>query len=433
MSLQFSLAGPQIKCFKVVLQSLAKTSASELLIEAFPDQLILRSINTSRSAYLAVNLGSAFFDEFQAHGRVIQAAILLKDALVVFGSSKTVRVSFQFASADERVTARLFGENGLKKVYGIVCLNTDVLNANVSEAEYPVTMVVGGPDLQRLLSSFQSDHDELTIVAHPCDGSGSGSCELRTFHDPAGIGKISSSLRTELSFDTQSLMLLYEHTSGDSIHATFNVQDLKAVVFLCGQLGADVCIKMHSPGIPLIVEPRWPSSRMRRDINLHTELEAKLVLATLAGSQITPSIERARTTVDHRGGNPSAAGDRLNFVDNATTPARSRINAPAHSAQQSARPGLRDESNRRSANVALATERNSTRQQVTSTNCVFANGGSTQNTQNGEPDLWGSLNEARELPGDHQPNFSLTCPEDLPMEYAHTCTISQPDNSSQDL
>lgn len=432
MSLQFSLAGPQIRCFKVVLQSLAKTSASELLIEAFPGQLILRSINTSRSAYLAVNLGSGFFDEFQAHGRVIQTAILLKDALVVFGGGRIVRVSFQFASADERAAVRVFGENGLKKVYGVACLNSDVLNANISEAEYPVKMIFGGPDLQRLLSSFQSDHDELTIVAHPCDGPGSGSCELRTFHDPAGIGKVSSSLRTELSFDAQSLMILYEHTSRDSVHATFNVQDLKAVVFLCNQLGTDVCIKVHSPGVPLLVEPHWASSRMRRDLNLQTELEAKLVLATLAGSQIVPSIERAQT-VDHRRGEPSTRGNIANHLDNAFTPNRSAQNAPGHSEQHCVRSGTQGDSNRTSSNLAQRTERNSDRHLVAEENYGIVDGGSYQNTTNGEPDLWGSLNESRELSGGHRASLDQPYLEDLPVEYAQTFTISQHNNSSQDL
>ncbi|GMH33094.1 hypothetical protein BSKO_00928 [Bryopsis sp. KO-2023] len=312
MSLQFSLVGHQIKYFRVVLLSLSKTGASELLIEAFPDKLILRSINSSRSAYLAVSLGFAFFDEFQVQGSVVQAAVLLKHALVVFGSARVVRVSFQVAGVDDKLTARLFCENGLRKVYGISLLETEVLNANVDESQYPVTMVAWARDLQGLLASFQSDQDELTIIAHPGGSTSSGSCELRTFHDPAISRKAASTLRTEVSFNSQSLFSEYEHTAQDSIDATFNVHDLKAVVYLFWQVGADVSIKMHSPGTPLVVQPRWPASRSRRDMNLDMELDAKMVLATLAGSQISqPTASRAGQQIPQ--GTASGHGGQSQF------------------------------------------------------------------------------------------------------------------------
>jgi Rad9 len=92
----------QIKDLKVALQCLFKIG-SELLVEAIDDkverqksvhscidarraslipsfpQLILRTINTAKSAFFAVTFGASFFDEYTVENSlVVQSAVLLK-------------------------------------------------------------------------------------------------------------------------------------------------------------------------------------------------------------------------------------------------------------------------------------------------------------------------------------------------------------------
>lgn len=217
---------------------------------------------------------------------MLQTAALLKHVLVLVAGTRTARVSLHATNGCERLSARVWGENGLRKSFGIVCLGADVLNANVSHDDYPVSMLVNSWSLQKLLSSFQSGQDELTIICTPSTSETAGSCMLRTFHDPSVPREIRSSLRTELYFDADSLLLLYEHAGQSPVDVTFNVQDFKSIVYLCCQVGADVRIKLHSPGKPLIVQPRWPVVRVRKDAALDDALEATLVLATLATSQV---------------------------------------------------------------------------------------------------------------------------------------------------
>ncbi len=108
MSFQFSLGKAQLKHFKTSLQTLGKIGA-ELLIEAFPEkvkprerkqqiennvaetetvrrnqrpcltQFVLRSINSAKSAFLAVTFYSRFFESYEVFGNeVIQSAVLTK-------------------------------------------------------------------------------------------------------------------------------------------------------------------------------------------------------------------------------------------------------------------------------------------------------------------------------------------------------------------
>lgn len=103
MSVRFTLVDRQLKLFKHGLQSLQKIG-SELLLEALParvrrrrlalhgcgaarcrltiapaPQIVLRTINSSLSAYLSVTYNAAFFDSYDVLDcTVVQAGLLMK-------------------------------------------------------------------------------------------------------------------------------------------------------------------------------------------------------------------------------------------------------------------------------------------------------------------------------------------------------------------
>lgn len=47
----------------------------------------------------------------------------------------------------------------------------------------------------------------------------------------------------------------YSHSGGYASDITVNLKDLKALVGLCVEMGADVCLRFDAPGVPLLAVP----------------------------------------------------------------------------------------------------------------------------------------------------------------------------------
>eukprot|EP00878_Enallax_costatus_P046909 GHUV01057228.1.p1 GENE.GHUV01057228.1~~GHUV01057228.1.p1 ORF type:complete len:126 (+),score=26.60 GHUV01057228.1:240-617(+) len=113
MSLSFVLAGSQIKKFRSALRSLAAIG-SELLVEGIPERLVLRSINSARSAFLAVTFSANFFESYNVFGGtgLIQAGVLLKHMLATFRTARVSSISFELNLQEASLRVTLKCDNG---------------------------------------------------------------------------------------------------------------------------------------------------------------------------------------------------------------------------------------------------------------------------------------------------------------------------------
>ncbi|CAK0785257.1 hypothetical protein CVIRNUC_008463 [Coccomyxa viridis] len=167
----------------------------------------------------------------------------------------------------------------------------------------------------RLLSSFQNNLDEITIIATPDDEDVEGqmnlpkNVQLHSFLDPAK-GHADKSLHTQLAVDTREVFLDYRHSSSQTTDVTFNLKDFKALLVLCEGLGANVAICFDQPGSPLLVHPVFHSNNP-----LEEYVTAELVLATLlesarlGNSGPATVAANARRRVDTPGGGGQIPGD----------------------------------------------------------------------------------------------------------------------------
>ncbi|KAK9917986.1 hypothetical protein WJX75_000276 [Coccomyxa subellipsoidea] len=207
MSLKASIVGLQVKQLKGALQYLAKIGA-ELLIEALPEKLILRSINSSRSAYASITYTNAFFDAYNVFGStVVQASVLAKQALALFRTQRIVKIHLELDSAGSKLIAEVSADNGLEKQYRIPCMDSEILQTSVDKDTFPTCVNAAANELNKLLSSFQYNLEEITIIAMPEDledegqGKQGKAVQLHSFVDPAK-GHADRTLHTQLSVDT---------------------------------------------------------------------------------------------------------------------------------------------------------------------------------------------------------------------------------------
>ncbi|KAL3142661.1 hypothetical protein ABBQ38_002970 [Trebouxia sp. C0009 RCD-2024] len=189
MSLKATLTGSQIKHLKIALQCLGRIG-SELLLEGFPEKVVLRSINSSKSAYASVSFQSSFFDEYNVFQRnVVQAGVLMKHVLTVFRTQKIARLTLHLDTDANTLLLVVHADNGLEKRYTVPCLEAEILQATVDKEMFPTYLLAEAGELNRLLSSFHTTVAEITIIATPDSeveaGQASKTVQMRSFNDPA--------------------------------------------------------------------------------------------------------------------------------------------------------------------------------------------------------------------------------------------------------
>ncbi|KAK9805902.1 hypothetical protein WJX73_003364 [Symbiochloris irregularis] len=287
MSLKIHIVGSKLRFLKAALVYLAKVGTDELTLEAVVDKFILRSINSSKSAYASFSFEGNFFDAYQLlDTNVIQAGVTMKHALALFRSHRINKMTLDLKREDDQLSVTVLSENGLQKQYKLPLMRTDVLQAAVDDSSFPVCVVAAANELNRLLSSFQTSLDEITIIAMPeredMQYGTNKAVQIHSYVDP-GKETSAKALRTQLELDTQKVFLGYNNQGADPADVTFNLKDFKAMLSLCEALGSNVELRFEAPGNPLVVRPHANAARLGgQDL----DLSGLLVLATLRSSQL---------------------------------------------------------------------------------------------------------------------------------------------------
>ena len=108
----------EVKRFLGALKFLYRIS-STLLLEAFPEKLVLRSINQNQSAYTRVEFGRDFFESYftrETNHPSIQCGVLLKSCLAAFRTAHAVQsVSLAIDSSVSVLRFQLSCAQGVNK------------------------------------------------------------------------------------------------------------------------------------------------------------------------------------------------------------------------------------------------------------------------------------------------------------------------------
>ncbi|XP_058002820.1 uncharacterized protein LOC110659765 isoform X2 [Hevea brasiliensis] len=254
--MEFSLSGNALKTFARSITCLARVG-NELAIQASPSQLILHTINSSRSAYQSITFKSGFFDMYTISGTQVQCSLLLKAICSVLRTpiSSINHLSVQLPGPDSsKVQWTLECYSGMKKSYWITCnVESDIQHLSLDRRRFPSSLVVRPRDLNRLLANFQSSLQEITVIATepasmPTDAAseiGGKAVELRSYIDPTKDND--SALHTQLWIDPVEEFVQYTHT-GDPVDVTFGVKELKAFLAFCEGCEVDIHLYFEKAG-----------------------------------------------------------------------------------------------------------------------------------------------------------------------------------------
>ncbi|PRW61626.1 Cell cycle checkpoint control RAD9A [Chlorella sorokiniana] len=303
MSVRFTLVDRQLKLFKHGLQALQKIG-SELLLEALPARIVLRTINSSLSAYLSVTYNAGFFDAYDVLDcNVVQAGLLMKHVLSVFRTQRVDKILFDLSTVTCKATITLHCENGLTKSYKLPTMDSEILQATVDKQQFAVRITAETAAFSRLLASFHSGLEEVTLVALP-DGS-HRPVHVNSFIDPQK-GHMDKSLYTSVQVEPSETFVSFVNSADEVTDVTINLKDFKAMLGLCENLGVQIRLWFDSPGNPLVAEPHFPHTQGQE-----VDYEAELILSTLMESHAGPAAAEAAATAV-RGA--AAAGPAANGI-----------------------------------------------------------------------------------------------------------------------
>eukprot|EP00897_Mesotaenium_endlicherianum_P003292 jgi/Mesen1/2991/ME000177S02262 len=109
------LGGNQIRVIARAVQCLAKVAQSEhITFEAVPERLLLRALNLSKTAFLAISFKADFFDQYQRTTKSASCCVLVKSVLTVFRTP---------ASNMDSLTITLDGPEAEKIRWRIECIS----------------------------------------------------------------------------------------------------------------------------------------------------------------------------------------------------------------------------------------------------------------------------------------------------------------------
>lgn len=110
-------------------------------------QLVVRVVNTARSAFFAVTFSPSFFDLYELYeSELLQTGVLLKQVLASFRTPRVQAYEWDLSLTDDasRLSIRVTAENHVIKSYHLDCLNSEILNASVDKDNYSTSVICEG-------------------------------------------------------------------------------------------------------------------------------------------------------------------------------------------------------------------------------------------------------------------------------------------------
>ncbi|KAJ0979833.1 hypothetical protein J5N97_015307 [Dioscorea zingiberensis] len=291
--MDLSMSGNAIKTFARSIASLARIG-SDLVLHGSSSQLLLHTLNSSRSAYQSISFTTSFFDSYSlssSGGGDVHCGVLLKSVCSVLRTPPSAidRLAIRLPSSDAiKLHFSLRCLNGVTKTYRISCnADPDVQHLSIDKSRFPSSITVRPRDLTRLLANFQSSLHEITVIATEQsarsvdDGGeiGGKAVEFRSYIDPTKDDG-DMALHTQLWIDPAEEFLQYRH-AGDPVDVTFGVKELKAFLSFCEGCEVEIQLFFEKAGEPILMAPRFGF-----DGASNSDFDATLVLASMLVSQL---------------------------------------------------------------------------------------------------------------------------------------------------
>ncbi|XP_002130648.2 cell cycle checkpoint control protein RAD9A [Ciona intestinalis] len=251
------LPGANVKLFAKAIHCLAKLG-HYVYFEPLDTGLALKTVNSSRSAYVSILFMKPMFQVYNAGSDVdltvdddnlpiSRCKVALKTLLQVFKSLANIERSVETCDinldGDEcRLVFQLKCKHGITKTHHLTFQECESLQAVFAKDLSPNVLKCDHKVLSDVVINFSSSLEEITMLVSPCK------VVLRSYSDDES-DEIAQLMKTEVCLNPEEFS---EYQIGVDTDVTFCLKDVRAILAFCEVAAMPVNIHFEVGGKPII-------------------------------------------------------------------------------------------------------------------------------------------------------------------------------------
>ncbi|KAJ6240676.1 DNA repair protein rad9 [Anaeramoeba flamelloides] len=275
--MQATITAQSIRTFHKLLQCCSRIG-DELRFEIVDETLILRTFDSSRSAFIVFFFDKGFFESYQILTEEnITFKTGLKNLLTVFKKSNTFeRVQFNVDPESNNLVLAINLRFGFRKIHQIPYDECDLVHAKYTVEHFPHRVACRSKLLVDCLSKFQQSLNELTFSFTP------NSMTLKTYDIDPQKAIRNKKLKTEISIKKEDIERFYLGETFINCDLTFTIKEFRALLSFCEFVRQPINIFFDWEGKPLMCCFKVPNE-LRVDFVLSTFVNPNLQRETQSG------------------------------------------------------------------------------------------------------------------------------------------------------
>ena len=248
------ISSSYLKLFGRSIHCLSKIG-DEIFLEALKDGLALRSVNSSRSAYVCFHFSKVFFYEYDQGcefidssnpAEMLKCKLSMKSCINIFKSLTTIeknvdQCKIEFHPNECRLIFTLFCKYGITKTYNLTYQESESLQAIFSKELCPNMIVAQSKVLQDTVSNFPNNCEEITLTVCP------QSVKIKNYiESEPDFSKI---VNTEMTLAPEEFD---NFQIGIDTEVTFCLKELRAILAFTEYVNQPLSLHFEHPGKPII-------------------------------------------------------------------------------------------------------------------------------------------------------------------------------------
>eukprot|EP01118_Nematostelium_gracile_P017754 TRINITY_DN768_c0_g2_i1.p1 TRINITY_DN768_c0_g2~~TRINITY_DN768_c0_g2_i1.p1 ORF type:complete len:408 (+),score=104.75 TRINITY_DN768_c0_g2_i1:103-1326(+) len=236
-----------IKLLAKSIQCMAKVG-EDLYIEASAQRIAFRTLNASRSAFLAFYLDERFFESYTLQdGMEKKCQVKLKPCQAVFRQFNNIeKCSIILDENEQRLVFEVLCKHGIQKVYKLTFEECETVQAIYSKDEELNKIVCQPKKLIECINNFHNGLEEISIATT------ANSIIVKSYVDDSKVA--TKVLHTELSLDPNDFE---EYQIKNDAQVTFCLKEFKAILSFCEASGQPVTLYFERGGRPICLSIKY--------------------------------------------------------------------------------------------------------------------------------------------------------------------------------
>ncbi|KAF7262174.1 hypothetical protein EG68_00569 [Paragonimus skrjabini miyazakii] len=275
--MKLSLHHTELKVFIRCINALSKLG-HEIYFEWMHDGLVLKTVNSSRSAYAAVTFKPVFFEKVPdiLPQQTTRFKIPSRSCCNVFKLSAAIEKTVQkcrilLAQNDTLLVVQFFCKYAIVRTFNMTIIDCEHLEAVYSLEQSANHLVLSTKILSEVLNNFRQSSEEITVILKD------GECTFQNYILQGDPNNILTQLPLSASeFDA--------YLVGCTCELTFCQKELRALLTFCELISPILRIYCDRPGHPIIFA-----------CSHETRLSAQFVLATLPADAYSAPTDSQRS------------------------------------------------------------------------------------------------------------------------------------------